>query len=254
MRGTVVREARCMIPVTRLVDDLRSLDLRSDDTVMVHASMRCIGPVEGGAATVVAALDEVVGTWMMTLGAVGQSGHDPQPFDALATAADPDIGVLAEVFRTTPGTVVSDHPEGRFGARGSRAAELVGEQPWHHYYGPGSPLAKLVAAGGSVLRLGADDDTITLTHHAEYLCAVPDKRTVTRHPLVMGEDGPIVRPVECLDDSDGIVDRDYFPEILDAYRATGRVRTGRVGNAEAELLDAAHYVRFATDWMNAELG
>lgn len=243
-----------MIPGERLVDDLRSLDLRSDDTVMVHVSMRRIGPVEGGAATLVAALDEVVGTWMMTLGAVEQSGPDQLPFDALTTPADSDIGVLAEVFRTTPGTVVSDHPEGRLGARGERAAELVAGQPWHHYYGPGSPLTTLVELGGSVLRLGADDDTITLTHHAEYLCDVPDKRTVIRHPLVMGEDGPVVRPVECIDDSDGIVDRDYFPEILDAYRATGRVRVGRVGNAAAELLDAAHYVGFATDWMNTNLG
>jgi aminoglycoside N3'-acetyltransferase len=189
----------------------------------------------------------------MALGAIEWAGPDPQPFDALATPADPEIGVLAEVFRTTPGTVVSDHPEGRFGARGERAERLVADQPWHHYYGPGSPLAKLVDARGVVLRLGADDDTITLTHHAEYLCDVPDKRSVTRHPLVMGDHGPTIQAVECLDDSDGIVDRDYFPEILHAYRAAGRVRAGRVGNAPAELLDAADYVRFATDWMNANL-
>lgn len=243
-----------MIRREQLVDDLRSLGLGPHDTLMVHASLRRTGPIDGGAVTLIEALDEVVGTSMMTLGAIEQAGRDPQPFDPLTTPADPDIGVLAEVLRTTPGTVVSPHPEGRFGARGHRAAELVAGQPWHHYYGPGSPLAKLVEAGGSVLRLGADDDTITLTHHAEYLCDVPGKRIVIRQPLVLGDDGPIVRPVECLDDSDGIVDRDYFPEILDAYRAAGRVRVGRVGNASAELLDAADYVTFATDWMNTNLG
>ena len=242
-----------MISRSQLVDDLRALGLGSGDTVMVHASLRRVGPVDGGAATVVGAIDEVVGTWMMTLSAIEQSGDDPAPFDALTTPADPDIGVLAEVMRTAPGTVVSDHPEGRFGARGERAARLVADQPWHHYYGVGSPLAKLVEAGGRVLRLGAADDTITLTHHAEYLCDVPDKRTVTRYPVVAGDDGPVVRPVECIDDSDGIVDRDYFPEILAAYRSTGGVRTGRVGNAEAELLDAADYLAFATAWMNTEL-
>lgn len=242
-----------MIARSRLVDDLRALEIGAGDVVMVHAALRRVGPIEGGAATLVDALDEVAGTWMMTLGAIGQHEHDPVPFDALATPADPDIGVLAEVFRTTPGTVVSDHPEGRFGARGPRAAWLVADQPWHHYYGPGSPLAKLIEVAGHVLRLGADDDTITLTHHAEYLCDVPDKRNVVRRPVVLGEHGPEVRPVECLDDSDGIVDRDYFPEILAAYRAAGRVRTGRVGNAAAELLDAADYVTFATSWMNLEL-
>jgi aminoglycoside N3'-acetyltransferase len=242
-----------MIERDRLVTDLRALGIAADEVVMVHASMRRIGPIEGGAAMLVAALDEVAGTWMMTLGAIEQDGDDPTPFDSLTTPADPDIGVLAEVMRTTAGTVVTDHPEGRFGARGARAAWLVADQPWHHYYGPGSPLAKLVEAGGRVLRLGADDDTITLTHHAEYLCDVPDKRAVVRRPLVAGDAGPTVRVVECLDDSDGIVDRDYFPEILDAYRGAGGVRTGRVGNADAELLDAADYVTFATRWMNAEL-
>jgi aminoglycoside N3'-acetyltransferase len=257
-----------MVSRSQLVAELRSLGLGADDTVMVHASLRRTGPIEGGAATLIAVLDEVVGTWMMTLGAhdtwswvnerpEGERAAllaDAEPFDALTTPADPDIGVLAEVFRTTPGTVVSDHPEGRFGARGAGAAELVADQSWHHYYGPGSPLAKLVEARGSVLRLGADDDTITLTHHAEYGCDVPDKRTVRRYRRVTSDAGPMIRVVECLDDSDGIVDHDYFPEILAAYRAAGRVRTGRVGNAAAELLDAADYVAFATDWMNVNLG
>lgn len=242
-----------MIARQQLVDDLRELGLGAGDVVMVHASLRRTGPIDGGAATLIGALDAAAGTWMMTLGAIEQEGDDPAPFDALTTPADPDIGVLAEVFRTTPGTVVSDHPEGRFGARGERAAWLVADQPWHHYYGPGSPLAKLAEAGGRVLRLAADDDTITLTHHAEYLCDVPAKRSVVRRPVVMGAHGPEMRVVECLDDSDGIVDRDYFPEILDAYRAAGGVRTCRVGNAVAELLDAADYVRFATAWMNANL-
>lgn len=242
-----------MIARSQLVDDLRAFGLGPDAVVMVHASLRRVGPIEGGAATLIDAFDEVAGTWMMTLGAIEQDEHDPVPFDALTTPADPDIGVLAEVMRTTPGTVVSDHPEGRFGARGARSAWLVAGQPWHHYYGVGSPLAKLVEAGGVVLRLGAADDTITLTHHAEYLCDVPDKRLVVRRPLVSGPDGPTVRPVECIDDSDGIVDRDYFPEILAAYRAARRVRTGGVGNADAELLVAADYVTFATSWMNANL-
>ncbi len=85
---------------------------------------------------------------------------DAEPFDHLRTPALPDVGVLAEVLRTMPGTVVNDHPEGRFAARGRLARELLTDLPWDDYYGPGSALDRFVSAGGRVLRLGADPDTL----------------------------------------------------------------------------------------------
>lgn len=234
-----------------LTASLRSLGVAAGEAVMVHASLRAVGPVEDGAAGVVRALDAAVGpsgTVLMTLGA----SVDGKPFDCQRTPADPEIGVLAEVFRQTPGTVVSDHPEGRFGARGRLATALLSEVPWHDYYGPGSPLERLVAADGRVLRLGADRDTVTLIHYAEYLADVPNKRRVRRQPLVRGADGPQIRTVHCLDDSDGIVDypgEDYFAQILDAFLAATNSPRGLVGQAHSELLDAGSLVTFAARWM-----
>ena len=124
--------------------------------------------------------------------------------------------------------------------------------PWDDYYGPGSPLERFVQAGGRVLRLGADLDTVTLLHYAEYLAPLPSKRRVRRHRLVLGRDGPEVRVVQCLDDSDGIVDlpgEDYFAVILREYLATGRASTGIVGRATSELIEAADIVEFAVSWM-----
>lgn len=256
-----------------LTGDLRRLGVRTGDTVMVHASMRAIGPVEGGAAGVVAAIDAAVGpegTSMMTLGALDPAAAvnerpEParrallagtEPFDALRTPADPDVGVLAEVFRTSAGTLVSDHPEGRFGARGRHAAAVVADVPWDDYYGPGSPLDRFVAAGGRVLRLGADPDTVTLIHLAEARAAIPSKRRVRRHRLVAGAGGAEVRVVETWDDSDGVVDlpgEDYFAVILRAFLddavGTGHARVGTVGGARAELLDGAALVEHAVAWL-----
>ncbi len=217
----------------------------------------------------VAALDAAVGaegTLLMTVGAsddwswVNERPEaeraallaDAEPFDFLRTPSDPSVGVLAEVFRTTRGTVASDHPEGRFAARGRRAFALVTDVPWHDYYGTDSPLDRLVAMGGKVLRLGADPDTVTLFHLAEFLADLPAKRRVRRHRLVPGPDGPTVRVVETFDDDDGIVEwpgGDYFVDILEAYRATGRATVGTVGDARSELLDAADAVVFAERWM-----
>jgi aminoglycoside N3'-acetyltransferase len=238
-----------------LAADLRALGVAQGDLLIVHASLRAIGATVDGANTVVDALEQSVGsagTLLMTLGAL----ESDEPFDCLRTPADPDVGLLAEVFRTRPGTQVSDHPEGRFGARGARAAELVDDVPWHDYYGPGSPLERFVVAGGRVLRLGADEDTVTLLHYAEYLSPVPNKRRVTRQSLVAGPNGPERRTVECLDDSDGIVDypgEDYFAVLLRAYLATGRARTGTVGNARGELIEARDLIDFGIGWMAEHL-
>ena len=43
-----------------------------------------------------------------------------EPFDYLRMPALPEVGVLAEVLRTAPGTAANHHPEGRFDARGGR--------------------------------------------------------------------------------------------------------------------------------------
>lgn len=260
--------------VRELASDLRRLGVSPRGIVMVHASLRKIGPVEGRAEGVIQALEAAVGaegTVLMTLGALDPMGWvgglpeseragalaGSEPFDHMLTPADPDVGALAEVFRRLPGTVAQDHPEGRFAARGRLAVQLLSDTPWNDYYGPGSSLERLVENRGQILRLGADLDTVTALHYAEYLSAVPNKRRVRRHRMVKGTAGPEVRAIECLDDSDGIVDypgEDYFAAILSAYLRSGRARTGKVGLADSELLDAADIVRFGADWMNEHLG
>lgn len=255
--------------VDQLVADLRRLGVAAGDLLMVHASLRAVGPVERGAAGVIEAIERAIGpegTLVMNLGArndwewVNERPEserpgllrDAEPFDCFATPADPDVGVLAEFFRTRPATMVSDHPEGRFGAAGPLAGQLLDNVPWDDYYGSGSPLERFVQSGGSALRLGADIDTLTLLHYAEYLTPIAPKRSVRRHRRTAGRDGAEVRVVECLDDTNGIVEypgEDYFALILREYLARGRARVGVVGRATSELISAADVVEFGADWM-----
>lgn len=252
-----------------LVRQLRELGVAPGALLMVHASLRRLGPVADGAAGVLGSIEAAAapgGTLVMTLGALDPWDWvnarpeeeraallaDAPAFDPRQTPADPDVGALAEVFRRRPGTAVNDHPDGRFGASGPAADDLLEPTPWHDYYGPGSLLDRFCAAGGEVLRLGADADTVTLLHLAEYVTPLPDKRRVRRHHVVEGARGPEVRVVECLDDSNGIAPwdgPDYFGVILEEYLATGRARTGRVGQARAELINGRDIVAFGASWM-----
>jgi aminoglycoside 3-N-acetyltransferase len=156
-----------------------------------------------------------------------------------------------------PGTLVSDHPEGRLGARGKLAHELVANPPWDDYYGPGSALERLCQMGGKVLRLGADLGTVTLLHYAEYLAPIARKRRVRRYRRVVGPAGTSIRTVDCLDDRDGIahypLEGDYFAVLLTDYLKTGRALGGVVGHARSELIDAADLVRFGVTWMAENL-
>jgi len=235
-----------------LVHQLESLGLRSGDVVMTHASMRRVGLVEGGARSLLEAQLAVLGpdgTLLMVLGA-----DEDEPFDAERTPVDvEDMGILAEVFRTYPGVRVSDHPADRFGAIGRLAGDLLGPMPLHDYHGPGSPLERFSRFGGRVLRLGANPDTVTLTHYAEYLADVPNKLRVRRR-YVRADTGELW--IESLDDNDGIAEwphGDYFEQIYLDYRAAGAVKTGLVGRCFAELIEAQDFVSFAVQWMNREL-
>lgn len=213
---------------------------------MLHTSLRRLGPVEGGADGVLDAMLGLLGprgTLLIVLGA-----EEDVPFDAASTPAHPDMGVLAEIFRRRPGVRVNDHAAARYAAYGCDADRLLEPTRLHDYHGPGSVLDRLTALDGHVLRLGADADTLTLTHWAEYLAEVPNKRRVRRRyeRADLGEQW-----IDSLDDDEGIFGcaEDYFPQVLQDFLSTGLAARGQVGGCYAEYLSARKFIAFATRWI-----
>ena len=231
---------------------LRTLGVAPGSTVMVHASLSKLGPVLGRATGVLDGLlasIEPSGTLVMVLGADAD-----EPFVAEETEVDiEDMGVLAEVFRNRDGVKVNDHAAARFAAIGPNAEALLKNPPLHHYHGHGSPLHRLTDLDGSILRLGADLDTVTLTHWAEYLAEIPNKRLVSRR-YVRADIGE--QWIDSLDDDDGIIDwpgGDYFGQILIDFIKAGHALQGPVGDCTADLFSAQKYVHFAVAWMEKNL-
>jgi aminoglycoside 3-N-acetyltransferase len=84
------------------------LGARANGAVMLHTSMRSVGPVEGGALSLLLALREVVGSRGTLLTVI--SAREDAPFDYLRSEVDTsDMGIFAEVFRSFPGVQVNDH-------------------------------------------------------------------------------------------------------------------------------------------------
>jgi aminoglycoside N3'-acetyltransferase len=240
-----------LIERTTLLRQMEALELGSYIPLMVHTSLRKVGPIVGGADALLDCLLETLGpngTLLMVLGA-----DDEEPFDPLTTEASEDMGILAEIFRQRNSTKVNDHAAARYGAYGPRATELLEPIPLHDYHGPGSVLEKFTEMGGAVLRLGANIDTVTLTHWAEYLAKVPNKRRV-RLRYVRADSGE--QWIESLDDTYGIADwehGDYFSQILLDFLAAGHARIGPIGNCTAELFAAKPFVTFAVEWLETHL-
>lgn len=263
-------------PVVRsqLARDLGVLGVAPGDLVMVHASLRALGPLAGGPEIVMRALLDAVGS-EGTLAAY--VGWDAAPYhhqrrwteaerarfeaewpcyDPATSPAARDHGHLAELLRTWPGSRRSPHPEGSFSAVGARAAWLVDEHPRRWGYGPGTPLARLCEGGGKVLLLGSDLANVTLLHHAEHLAELEGKRVIRYRMPVMEEGARRWVEMEEFETGEPIVPwegEDYFAVITREFLEAGGGASGKVGHAASHLLPAARLVDFAVPWMERHL-
>ncbi|MEU6729625.1 AAC(3) family N-acetyltransferase [Nonomuraea wenchangensis] len=234
--------------------------------VMLHSSLRQVGPTEGGAATVVAALRGLLGdggTLAVPAGTAGNSDTSPlyraavagmtpkevaayrerMPAFDPATTPSQGMGTIAEHVRTLPGARRSAHPHTSIAAVGARAAEITDGHARDCLLGERSPLARLYDADAQVLLLGVGYDRCTAFHLAEYRCAERPPRRTYRAVV---DDGYGRRWTEF---EDVKLDASDFPALGAAFERTGAVRRGRVGAAEARLFSLRTAVDHATDWL-----
>lgn len=259
-----------VITKSQLAAGFHTLGIAAGQTVMLHVSIKTIGWVLGGPIAVLEALLHAVtprGTVMMLTSWEGspyrmdqwpavqqQAGFAECPaFDPATSPADHrEMSILAEYLRTWPGARRSNHPLASFVAVGAQAEWLTAGQPLHYPHGPDSPLARLCAADGKVMVLGAPLSNLTLLHHAEHLANVPHKH-IDHYQMPILQDGRRVWvDIEEYDTTDGIADfgsDDYFLDIAQAYIASGKGRTAQIGTASCYLFEADDLKQFGTHWM-----
>ncbi|WP_041789703.1 aminoglycoside N(3)-acetyltransferase [Microlunatus phosphovorus] len=260
----VVRETASAVPVNteQLVAELRALGVHEGSTLMVHTSLRSLGWVIGGAQAVLEALRGVVGphgtlvmptqSWQLCDPAFLQEApaewwpaiRDHLPLYSPATTPSQTMGAVAELFRTTPGAHRSSHPHRSITAVGPRAERITARHRIDSPAGEESPLGALVDLDASVLLLGVTAAKATVLHLAEHRASYPGKRTVPNGVAMLVDGRRTWVTWEELD----VHDHD-FEEVAEAFAAdTGLVRTGRVGEAKAQLLPTRPLVEYAADW------
>ena len=248
-----------------LLADLRALGVRSGQVLLVHASMRSIGPVQGGSAAVVAALSDAVGfegTLAVPAGTAGNSDTsrhylartagmtaeqisrymaEMRPFDPATTPAE-GMGQIAAQVRTTPGARRSAHPQSSFAALGPMAGKLTDRHAMDCHLGESSPLARLYEIGAWILLLGVGYPACSAFHLAEYrYVANPPTRS---YRCVIAADG---RPV-WHEYRDVVLDDTGFGHLGADFDRIGLAARGRVGRADCRLVPMVPIVDFATKW------
>lgn len=256
----------------QLTKDLRALGVGAGDVVMLHASIRAVGPIAGGPDEIHLALSDALGpegTLLMYAGCpeyvdeVGRGHLSAEverelleklpPFDPATARASRDNGALAELFRSWPGTRFNHQPT-RFVARGSAATELLADGPWDFAYGHGSVLERFLERDGKILLLGSDHDNVTFLHYAEHVADIPD-RIVARCRVPVLEGGVRVwREMAEFDTAERAhahwPDR-FFSRLVDGCLAASGDPGGRVGDAPSVLLPARGLLEHALPIMRA---
>ena len=243
---------------------VRLIGLRAGTVVMVHTSLNAIGYICGGAQTVIEALTETLGpegTIMMPT----QSWKNLDPEDGVHWNTEEEywqkirdnwpaydkritptntMGAVAEMFRSWPGVLRSDHPARSVAAWGKNAEYLVSRHDLSNIFGDDSPIGKLYELDGSVLLIGVGYDKNTSLHLADIRAAYPGKHNCIEHSAIMENGKRIWKAYETL-----FVDGEDFKEIGAAFEKEREVKMGKLGGATLRFMRQRDLVDYAVGWI-----
>ncbi len=160
----------------QLKDQLESMGLKGDETILIHSSMKSIGEVDGG-------VDAVLDAWMEYFkdGLLLLPTHTWKTVNADNPVYNPQttpscVGLLTNMFMKRDGVIRSLHPTHSMAGYGKNAAEyLAGEEYNNTPCTPGGCYDRLKDAGGKVLLVGVGHERNTYIHSVEEVLNVPNR-------------------------------------------------------------------------------
>ena len=183
-KGTMWFKMKTPYTREKLTRDFTDLGIEKGDTLFIHSSFKSLGSVDGGAGTVIAALEESIGQngliLMPTFNLRPSREERVASWDVGTTPST--VGWLTEFFRQMHGTYRSDHYSHAVAARGKGAEIFVADHlrregyqspwdhdPWGKTYGSHSPMFRAYKRNAKLLMLGVDYQTSTYIHLVEVI-------------------------------------------------------------------------------------
>ena len=243
---------------------LKEAGVTRGQNIMVHTSLSALGFVCGGAQTMVEALTEAVGeegtimmptqSWKNLDPTDGVHWEEPEQwwqlirdnwpaYDKRVTPTN-SMGTTAELFRTWPGAVRSDHPARSVAAWGKQADYLTRDHDLSNIFGEESPIGKLYELDGYVLLIGVGYDKNTSLHLADVRAEYPGKHNCTEYSAVWENGKRIWKSYDTL-----FVDGEDFEAIGEAFEAVCPVKRVPLGNGTIAFMRQRTLVDFAVQWI-----
>ncbi|MBC2714589.1 MAG: AAC(3) family N-acetyltransferase [Desulfobacteraceae bacterium] len=237
-----------------LVNSLKKIGIRENDTVLVHANFKPDSGFQGDPSDAVNVLKSFLGNkgnlLMVSIPFRG-AGFDylkkNKPFRLKKTMSM--MGLITEMFRRSEGVKRSLHPTHPVLVYGKDSSMLTADHEKCIYpCGAGSPFDKFRQLKGKILFYDVSCQAITFFHYVEDL--IKDKIPVP----VYGEE---LFNVKCIDENDHEIEVTTYTFNKDLIRnsskleeemeSRGLIKRGRVGNSDLILLKAEDVVTCMTE-------
>lgn len=167
-----------MLTKLRIKETLNNIGLKSNDTIMIHSSLKSIGKIEGNAEGLIEALKEYFydGLIIFPTHTWATINKDDMVFDVNNTPSC--VGMLTEIARKTEGFTRSMHPTHSVCAYGKKSKEYIElDNNATTPVGPNNCFGALKNMNAKILFLGAPLTKNTFIHSIEEEYDVPDRFT-----------------------------------------------------------------------------
>lgn len=157
---------------------VKELGVVNGDIVLVHSSFKSLGPVDGGAETVIRGFQDALGEEGTLVFPTFTQKNFGEAYKTWHIDKPSDTGYLTEYFRTRPGSVRSDQATHAVSAAGKNAVYLTQTHGHTHKrfgsmgdtpFSADSPWQKMYDMGGKIVMLGVGGRYTTYRHFAEYI-------------------------------------------------------------------------------------
>ncbi len=215
---------------------LKENGIKSNDTVIIHTSMRSLGGVEGGCDGLIDAFTSYLsdGLFIIPTHTWATVGSKTDTYEVKTSI--PCIGALPTVAISRRDGVRSLHPTHSMTAFGKRAKEfLKGEEKATSPCQIGGAWARLYDEGAKILLIGVGLERNTYIHAVDEMIDVPERLGTPREVKIIGYNGeryettfrPHARNTST-----------YFPNYEKPFVALGAYTKSKLGDATVGICDA----------------
>lgn len=230
-----------MVTIDKLKEQIRALGIEKDDTVLIHTSMRAVGPVEKGAEGVIEAFCQVLseGLFLVPTHTWAVVNRNNPVYDVRNTV--PNIGALPRCAAFRRDGFRSLHPTHSIWGHGKDAeAFLAGEER----SGTPAPVAgawsRLADRKAKILLIGIGNERNTFIHAVDEMADIPNR--IHPEPFLV-----------TIFDQEGQEHHTWFaghyctehPHVSEqfinfdrAFTELGVWKEGRLGNAKVMIVDS----------------